>query len=274
MNKIKTAGVVVVLWLSATVGQATTFVTDIEPWGLWTASTESVTDAIAHEQWQALLDAYLRTDTADGIYRFDYGAVSKSDRQRLQAYLGSLTAIDPRNYPRSQQLPYWINLYNALTVAVVLEHYPVSSIRKIYGGLFNTGPWDETLIEVAGVGLSLNDIEHRILRPIWRDPRIHYAVNCASLSCPNLAADAYTASNVERLLDEGARAYINHPRGVAVAADRIVASSIYDWYQGDFGGSESALVTHWLAFAEQELAAALQAVDGRFSYQYDWNLNE
>ena len=274
MNKIKTAGLVLVLWLSATAGQSTPFTSDIEPWGLWTASSESVTDSIVHEPWQAILDAYLRTNTADGIYRFDYGAVSGPDRQRLQAYIDGLAAIDPRNYPRSEQLPYWINLYNALTVAVILEKYPVASIRKVFGGFFNTGPWDEALIEVAGIDLTLNDIEHRILRPIWRDARIHYAVNCASLGCPNLAAEAYTAGNVERLLHEGARAYINHPRGVSVASERVVASSIYDWYQGDFGGSEAALIAHWLTYASPQLAAALESFEGRITYQYDWSLNE
>ena len=265
---------VVLLGLSAATAEAKLFVPDNEPWDVWTPSNEDAPDRITHDQWQSLLGTYLSTDSDDGVYRFDYGAVTESDQQRLHAYLDKLAAIDPRDYRRSEQLPYWINLYNALTVAVVIEHYPVKSIRKIHGGLLGTGPWKKKLIEVTGVKLSLNDIEHRILRPIWRDPRIHYAVNCASIGCPNLAADAYTAENVNELLDAGARAYINHPRGVTVAKGRIVASSIFDWYDTDFGGTHAGLLEHWLEYANPELASKLQGFDGKFSFDYDWDLNE
>jgi hypothetical protein len=258
----------------ATTGHAKLFVPDIEPWDIWVPFDASNQQTIAHGEWQALLDTYLVTDTADGIYRFDYAGVSAKDQERLQAYINTLAHIDPQDYPRDEQLAYWINLYNALTVAVVLEHYPVKSIRKIYGGILNTGPWDTPLIEVAGVPLTLNDIEHRILRPIWRDPRIHYAVNCASLGCPNLAAQAYNAANAEQLLDAGARDFINSPHGVAFKNNRIEASSIYNWYDTDFGNGESGLLQHWLEYANPELAAQLEGFDGRISYDYDWSLNE
>jgi hypothetical protein len=165
-------------------------------------------------------------------------------------------------------------MYNALTVKVVLEHYPVKSIRKIYGGLFDTGPWNEPLIEVAGVALTLNDIEHRILRPIWRDPRIHYAVNCASLGCPNLAARVYSSANIEELLDAGARAFVNHPRGVDASGRRLTLSSIYDWYGTDFGATRDERLQHLRQYAEPELAAKLGAYEGRIRYDYDWRLNE
>jgi len=227
------------LCLLAIPGHTKLFETDIEPWDIWVPFDADNTGTIAHTEWQSLLDTYLVTDTVDGIYRFDYGAVTVADRARLQAYLDELAGIDPRNYPRAEQQAYWINLYNALTVSLVIDKYPVKSIRKIYGGLLNTGPWDTQLIEVAGVPLTLNDIEHRILRPIWRDPRIHYAVNCASLGCPNLAAEAYTAANTEQLLEQGAHDFINSSRGVAVIDNRITASSIYKWYDTDFGDGEA-----------------------------------
>jgi len=261
------------LALVVTSGQAKLFVPDLEPWDIWAVSDENNTDRIDHSEWQSILDTYLLSDTADGINRFRYAAVSETHRRRLQDYLDGLARIDPRIYPLAEQRAYWINLYNALTIQLVLAHYPVKSIRKIFGGILASGPWDEKLIEVTGIPLSLNDIEHRILRPIWRDPRIHYAVNCASLGCPNLATRAFTAANSEHLLDAGARAYINHPRGVSIHKDRLTASSIYDWYDTDFGDSMEGLRQHWLLYATPELKKQLGDYQGKIRYDYDWKLN-
>ena len=111
-------------------------------------------------------------------------------------------------------MPYWINLYNAFTVHLILEHYPQDSIVDIRYGFFDFGPWDEKLLQIEDEEVSLNDIEHRILRPIWKDPRLHYALNCASLGCPNLQPESFYPGNVESLLNSRARDYINHPRGL------------------------------------------------------------
>ena len=137
------------------------------------------------------------------------------NKRRLNSYVAGLTAIPISRYNRSEQRAYWINLYNALTVKLVLEHYPIGSIRDIdiSPGLFADGPWKRKLVEVENEVLSLNDIEHRILRPIWRDPLIHYAVNCASVGCPNLLTMAFTAANTDDLLNAAALDYINSPRG-------------------------------------------------------------
>lgn len=250
------------------------FVPKLESWEMWEAADESSTRIIDHSAWQDLLDSYLVTDTGDGVYRFRYATVSSDDRARLDAYLEQLAAIDPRTLGRAEQMPYWINMYNAVTVQVVLENYPVESIRKIYGGLLGTGPWNEPLITVTGQELTLNDIEHRILRPIWRDPRIHYAVNCASMGCPNLAAQAFTSANTEALLDQSARSFINHPRAVAFANGRLKLSSIYDWYDSDFGTNQRERLEHLRQYAEPELAAQLADYAGRIKYDYGWDLNE
>jgi hypothetical protein len=256
-----------------TVAQAKLFVPDSDLWATWNASDESATRTIDHGDWQQLLGAYLVTENTGGINRFDYASVTDGDRTRLAGYIEQLAAIDPRDYSRAEQRAYWINLYNVLTVEVVLQNYPVESIRDIDGGFFASGPWQQPLVTVAGLPLTLNDIEHRILRPIWRDPRTHYAVNCASFGCPNLAAEAYTAANLERLLDEGARAYINHPRGVSLEDNRLTLSSIYDWFDVDFGKSDAAVIQHLSQYAELELARRLNAYDGRIRYAYDWRLN-
>jgi hypothetical protein len=164
---------------------------------------------------------------------------------------------------------------------VVVEHYPVASIRDIAisPGLFSRGPWRKALVTVNGQALSLDDIEHRILRPIWRDPRIHYAVNCASIGCPNLQPLPFTASRLEAMLEQGARDYVNHPRGVAMVArsfgaDRLTASSIYDWFQADFGGSEAGVLAHLRHHATSATAPLLAGVESIDAYRYDWSLND
>ena len=117
-------------------------------------------------------------------------------------------------------------------------------------------------------------MEHRILRPIWKDPRVHYAVNCASIGCPNLQDRAYTSKNTEVLLEKGAREYINHPRGAAFEGKKLVLSDIYDWFQEDFGGSDQGVLRHLRRYAAPDLAGKLESFSGRIDYQYDWSLNE
>jgi hypothetical protein len=178
-------------------------------------------------------------------------------------------------YNGAEQKAYWINLYNALTVEVILSHYPVKSIRNIgiSPGLFSRGPWDAKLATIEREKLSLNDIEHRILRPIWKDARVHYAVNCASLGCPNLQRMAYTGENTESLLEKGAGEYINHPRGLAIKNGKLQVSSIYDWFKDDFGAGRDRLLEHWLKYADGDLAGALKSYEGSLAYGYDWSLN-
>ncbi|MBI3993493.1 MAG: DUF547 domain-containing protein [Candidatus Lambdaproteobacteria bacterium] len=246
-----------------------------ELWPRWQTHDPASSIHVDHGTWDSLLQHYLVTGDASGVNLFRYAAVSHGDRGRLSGYLAALQAHRPSALTRPAQLAYWINLYNALTVHVVLQHPGAASIREIdiSPGWFSIGPWDAKLATVEGERLSLNDIEHRILRPIWRDPRIHYAVNCASLGCPNLAPVAYTPENTERLLEQGARDYVNHARGAAFQGERLRVSSIYDWFQADFGGDEAGVIQHLLRYTEPPLAARLQGYAGRLSYGYDWKLN-
>lgn len=238
--------------------------------------TSGGADDVNHAAFDAILKAYVRTG-ADGINRVDYAALKAgADRAALSAYLSDLQAVPVRGLPRPAQRAYWINLYNALTLDVVVSRYPVRSIRDIAisPGLFSVGPWGKKLVTVEGKSLSLDNIEHDILRAIWRDPRIHYAVNCASLGCPNLQDRAFTAQNVERLLDETARAFVNHPRGVRIEGGRLVASSLYHWYAKDFRERESGLLGHLHRYAKPALAADLKTFDRVSRYTYDWALND
>lgn len=234
-------------------------------------SNEASTQAVDHDVWDRLLGKYLK-DGPQGLNVFDYKAVSKDDRAALKGYLAALQKVKVTSLSRKVQMPYWINFYNALTVEVILENYPVESIRDIKSGLFSSGPWGAELVRVEGEDLSLDDIEHGILRPIWQDKRIHYVVNCASVGCPNLARMAYTENNTADLLEQGARDYINSPRGVRFDNGRIIASKLFSWYDDDFG-NESELLAHLNQYAKPELKAKLSGKTDIYDYEYDWSLN-
>jgi hypothetical protein len=245
-----------------------------ELWERWDKATANKV-AIDHAEWNAFLAKYVKPGR-DGINRVAYGKVAAYDREKLAAYLARMQGVKPTKFSRTEQRAYWINAYNAATVNVVLEHYPVESITKIdiSPGLFAKGPWKKKLLTIEGEDVSLDDIEHRILRPIWKDPRTHYSVNCASLGCPNLATVAYTAGNMEELLDAGARAYVNHPRGARIENGKLYVSSIYSWFEADFGDSEEGVIEHLEKYAEPALAKQLAGVHRIAGDSYDWSLND
>lgn len=246
-----------------------------ELWAKWLAHDDAAVASIDHSRWDRFLETYVRIGP-DGIARIPYARVTAADREALGRDLARLAALPIGSYRRREQFAFWIDLYNELTVKVVLDHYPVSSIKEIdiSPGLFSSGPWGRKLLMVAGEPVSLDDIEHRILRPIWRDPRIHYALNCAALGCPNLQPRAFTAANTEALLDTAARDYVNSPRGAAIVGGRLIVSSIYKWYEADFGGSERGVIAHLKRYAAPPLATALARVDSISGYRYDWALND
>jgi len=240
---------------------------------MWNASDESNAATIDHGPWQELLDAHLQ-EHPSGINRFDYAGLKANaeNYKKLSSYLMGLTRLDPRAYSRNAQKAYWINLYNGLTVYVIVGRYPVESIRDIKSGLLTPGPWEMELITIQDEKLTLDDIEHGILRPIWKDPRIHYAVNCASIGCPSLSPEAYRSDNLERLLEKGARDYVNHPRGMQIVDDELVVSSIYDWFKVDFGDTDEGVLAHLRQYATPENAKMLEGRDD-FDDYYDWKLN-
>ncbi len=244
-------------------------------WALWSEHQAGSVARIDHAEWDALLRKHV-TAHRDGINRVTYGGFDAADRRTLAAYIERLEAVPVTALDRDEQRAFWINLYNAVTLRVVLEHYPVDSIREIRlsGWPFAAGPWSAKLVSVQGERLSLNDIEHRVLRPIWGDPRIHYAVNCAALGCPNLQAVAFTASNAESLLEAGARAYVNHPRGVTFEEGALVVSSIYVWFEEDFVTADGSVLEHLRRFAEPALAARLGRARRVSGNAYDWSLND
>jgi hypothetical protein len=211
----------------------------------------------------------------DGGNRIAYEKVPPEARGKLADYIKNLSMLAPRTFNRNEQRAYWINLYNALTVNIILEHYPIESILdiKISPGFFASGPWGKKLVTIEGQEVSLDDIEHRILRPIWQDNRVHYGVNCAAVGCPNLNKSAYTAANTDQLLSAAARTYINHPRGVRVEDGALHVSSIFDWYKVDFGGNDEGVIAHLKKYANPALLKMLIGMTKIEDHAYDWALN-
>jgi hypothetical protein len=234
----------------------------------------------------AVLDALLArhvVDHPDGVTRVRYAAwaASAADRAALDGWIAAAAARRPSAMPRDEAYAYWANLYNALTLKVIIDNMPVRSIRDIRSTGVPLdprgwiGPWRTRLVTVEGRRVSLDDIEHEIMRPTFRDPRVHYAVNCASIGCPNLWPRVWRADGLDAALDAAARAFVNHPRGVTVRPDgRLRVSSIYTWFREDFGNTEQGVVAHLAQHAEGALAERLAARPRIAEDAYDWALND
>lgn len=240
-------------------------------------SNAASTVVVDHSAWTKLLSTYV-VASPDGINRVRYADFKKEGHQGLKAYVKSLEAVEVAGLSRNEQWAYWANLYNAKTIDIVLDAYPVKSIKDISlgGGLvaaFSGGPWKAKVLKVAGQDLSLDDIEHGLLRPVFKDPRVHYSVNCASIGCPNLMREALTGAKLDAQLDAGAKDYINNPRGISVSGGQVTASSIYKWFAEDFGGPAGA-IAHARSYAEPALKQKLESITTISGYDYNWSLND
>jgi hypothetical protein len=244
-----------------------------ELWEKWASHETNSKLTIDHSQWNDLTQRFV-LPTKNGINLLAYSKFEIADKNQLKAYISTLSKTPIRQYNKGEQMAYWINLYNAITVNLILDNYPITSIRDVKSGFFSFGPWDKELITIEGEQLSLNDIEHRILRPIWQDARIHYAVNCASIGCPNLQSSAFTAENTETMLDLAAVEFINHPRAAQVKYGKLRVSSIYDWYKADFGGTDASVIDHLRQYAKPPLVDQLSNIESIDNDDhYDWSIN-
>ncbi|MEO0574135.1 MAG: DUF547 domain-containing protein [Pseudomonadota bacterium] len=238
----------------------------------WSVSTGKYDHDIDHSQWQQVLDRYVVAYDND-VNRVDYRRLAETGMPLLNTYLTAMQDTDPRDYSRNEQMAYWINVYNAVTLQRVAQDWPTESILSLGGGLPNSGPWDETLFATAGKTLSLNDIEHKILRVVWQEPRVHFAVNCASIGCPDLSAKAFSGSTLETQLADAAVHYLASSRGVSSSKQTLTLSSIFDWYASDFGDSQAAVREYLASIADAPTATRLRRDYTDVSYDYDWTIN-
>ena len=211
----------------------------------------------SHEAWDALLKKYV---SASG--KVNYKGL-KADKTKLEDYLKTLSGDAPEeSWSKAEQMAFWINAYNAFTVKLIVDNYPLSSINKLHGGK----PWDHKWIKIGTKTYSLNNIENDILRPQFKDARIHFAVNCAAKSCPPLLNAAWTASNLNGNLDAQAKKFINNTAFNKLSEKKVEVSKIFEWYADDFGN----LVTFINKYASTKVGAKAKVV-----YQeYDGGLNE
>lgn len=209
-----------------------------------------------HANWNQLLATYV---TADGSVNY---SGLKAAQTTLDAYLNELaTATPDASWERKEAMAYWINAYNAFTVKLILKNWPVKSIMDLHGGK----AWDVKWIELAGKTYSLNQIEHDILRPVYKDARIHFAVNCAAQSCPPIHNRAFTAGNLNTKLESLTKSFINNPKYNFIKYTEAKVSSIFDWYGKDFGNLKAYLNKY----------STTQITEGttlEFK-EYDWALN-
>jgi hypothetical protein len=225
------------------------------------------------ERGLGLWDAILRVHVAEG--RVDYARL-KTD-PRLADYVRWLEQERPAGYgSREEKLAYWINAYNALTLKLVLAHHPVKSIRDIPHPRLKS-PWDLPVTTIEGRELTLNQIEHEILRPVFKDARVHYAIVCAAVSCPPLRAEAYRPERLGAQLDEQGRLFLAKQNQFDPARRSARLSQIFNWFGSDFGADRPAVLTALAAHAPAEVAAALRAAPDRWTVDYldyDWSLND
>ena len=209
-----------------------------------------------HHRWNTQLQKYV-SETG----QVDYQSWQK-DQAPLIAYLNTLAQFPPQEEDsKNQKLAYWINAYNALTVLLILENYPLNSIKDIQS------PWDQNVFQIGDKNYSLGDIEHKILRKM-DEPRIHFAINCASGSCPKLANRAYQEKQLEQQLAKATQDFLRDPTKNYLLKDRLELSKIFLWFGRDFGNKKELL-----EFISTYSGIKLD--QPKIDYKpYDWKLNE
>ncbi|MFZ1590558.1 MAG: DUF547 domain-containing protein [Chitinophagales bacterium] len=226
---------------------------------------ETDSQPFTHEQWTNLLQKHVNPD---GWVNYD-GFIK--DSLQLNNYLQQIESNYPneKNWSREQILAYWINAYNAYTVQIVIRNYPVASIKDIKPGVaFLNSVWDIKFITIEGEQLDLNNIEHNILRKM-NEPRIHFAVNCASYSCPKLLNTAYEAATIDNQLNQQAIDFINDPKRNVITAEKADVSSIFNWFTGDFTNDGSLK-----DFLNKYSKVPIAENTGINFLEYNWNLNK
>jgi len=221
----------------------------------------------SHELWDSLLKVHVEKS---GLV--NYSGFLK-DSAILNHYLSELSGKHPNDkWNKKEQLAYWINCYNAFTIKLILENYPLKSIKDIKAGPdipFIRSAWDIKFIEIEGQKYDLNNIEHSILRNQFDEPRIHFAINCASISCPNLRNEAYVADKLEDQLNDQTEAFLNDSTKNQIGTNRLVLSKIFKWYKSDFTDSGSLI-----EFINSFISISIDTEVEIDYMDYNWNLND
>ena len=231
----------------------------------------------SHGDWTVLLRKHVVLAEGAKASRLSYGAIAQ-ERGALQKYLASLSAVNEAQFngwSRDEQMAFLINAYNAFTVEKVLSRYP--DLRSIWDfGRFFGNPFRDRFFSLFGSKTSLDGIEHGMLRKRYRDPRVHYAINCASVSCPMLREEAYVAERLQQQLEEQARRFLSDRSRNRVRAGRLEVSKLFEWFREDFEPLDAYLARYAALLAEEpgeQGRIAARALPIAF-LDYDWSLND
>jgi hypothetical protein len=227
-------------------------------------------------EWNRLLGAYYNP-----AHGFDYKALKAKDNAALQSIRQQLGRVNVAALTPKQQLAHWINVYNVNTVATIVESYPVDSIRDISTDpIIRLNVFKKERVPVGNAKLSLDDIEHKKIREPFKDPRIHFAINCAAKSCPPIRTEAFSGEKLDAQLDEQARLFLNGPHGAKFKRDgdelTITVTKIMDWFGDDFekwGGGKAKFIRKYVSADKQRMIDQAKEIDIEYD-DYDWSLND
>ncbi|MFT4601992.1 MAG: hypothetical protein ACI857_002178 [Arenicella sp.] len=223
-------------------------------------------DHLTHKQWNTLLQAHV---SKEGKVNY---ANLKKDEKKLDSYLMTLSKNHPKSsWHKDDQLAFWINAYNAFTVKLIVKNYPVKSIKDLGGSIYKVNTsWDIKFIKIGEKTYDLNNIEHDIIRKEFNEPRIHFAVNCASVSCPNLRNEAFVGSKLDQQLDEQAKSFINDKSKNDIQSKSAKLSKIFRWFKGDFEKGDESLRDFINKYSAVKLGEKIKIEWN----DYLWDLNE
>lgn len=196
----------------------------------------------------------------------------KNEEAKLDQYLKVLENTDSKELSRNEQFAFYVNAYNAWTIKLILSSYPGVKSIKYLGSLVKS-PWKKKICRIDDGIITLDDIEHKILRHRFKDPRVHFAINCASRSCPPLISEPYEGSKLDEQLDSSVRAFLNNPERNYLEGNKLYVSKIFKWFSEDF---HNKVVDFFLRYAEGELKEKLTANRDKIKVKhlpYDWSLN-
>ena len=225
-----------------------------------------VQDQPLHADFSRLLETYVQ----DHLVKYSAWKANAQDVAALGHYVDQLAAMDPAGWEDADALAYWINLYNAVTLRLILDNYPLESIKDL-GGFLKSSPWKKELVTVGGRALTLNGIENDIIRPEFGDPRIHFALNCASVGCPPLGQEAYFPDRLSEQLDAACSWAMNHDQWVRQDGDKLLLTKIFDWYGKDFTADGASVLEFIKRYRTEFVPEGEPKID---FMPYDWSLNE
>ena len=224
--------------------------------------------AFDHSGWDKILKDYTVVRGKQTLVHYEK---LKGDRKKLKQYLNSLSSVKKEDYQKwssNEKLAFLINAYNAFTVDLILEKYPLESIKDI-GGWFSNA-WDKKFFKLFGKDFYLDKIEHEIIRKKFDEPRIHFVVNCASMSCPSLLPEALTASELDEQLEKGAKNFLTFEKKNRYDSESktLYLSKIFDWYGEDFAGTEKGIANYIKKYKTIGQVKDVKYLD------YNWELND